>query len=670
MGVELDFYSMQDFTESLPEIDEIQSIGKGRQGHTVDEIFSLLEQKLPGYEVRQSQIELAKEIERAFASGKTGLFEAGTGIGKSFAALIPALLSGKKVVVSTATIALQEQYISKDVPALQQVLPFKISAAILKGRGNYLGMRRFQDHILEQSVDEDFVGWVNHTLNGDISELNFVPPYDVWAEINSDSDDCMRNKCPNFTNCFYFEAKRRAEKADLLVVNHALLLADAASKGSILPPYQYLIVDEAHNLPDVATDCFSISMSNRGIKRLLSRAAKRVNAPAHLLNEVEATAGQFFFRLNMAARQVKMRLREPVEGAEDLIFALAQLEKWLTDETFEHLLDVDMAREKAQLKAKTLLSTIGAYHRCLELLDDPSSEWVTWLERTERGDVKLEVIAAPLDVSRYISETVLAKPSLESSVWMSATLATAGEDPFSFFKNSIGADRYVIQKQVESPFDFASQALLYLPQNMPEPSQPGYLPRALEEIEKLIELTEGRAFVLFTSRNALNTAYEALFDRLPYESRRQGDMPRQRLIEWFKDTPHAVLFGTSSFWEGVSIDGDQLSLVVIDRIPFQVPDDPVYEARCQEMQQDNERSWFNELALPYASMRLKQGVGRLIRTRRDRGVVAILDSRLTKKFYGRKVIECLPPMRIIRALPTLASGVMQDFLDFGQDYNH
>ncbi|CAN5454532.1 ATP-dependent DNA helicase [soil metagenome] len=640
-----------------------------RGDYTVERIFEMLAESLDGYEVRDPQLDLAHHIERAFNTKKTGIFEAGTGVGKSFAALIPAFLAGKKVVVSTATIALQEQYMNKDIPILKEIFPFEINAALLKGRGNYLGIRRFRDHVLEQHIDDDFVGWVNNTQYGDVSELDFVPPYDVWGEINSDSDDCLRNKCPSFASCFYFEARKRAEKADILVVNHALLLADAASGGSILPPYQLLIVDEAHHLPDIATDAFSRSISNRGIRILLGKAVKRLNPPGNLINDIEHLSGQLFVRLNAMARSARMRLREPVEGAIELIFALKTLRDWLENQTFEHILDVDLLREKAQLKAKSIISTISGYCACLELIASPSAEWVMWLERTERQEVKIEVVAAPLDPSHFISDLLLNKAGLETSVWMSATLATAGDDPFEFFKRSIDADRHVIQSQVPSPFDFENQALLYLPPNMPEPNHPDFFQNALIEIERIIELTEGRAFVLFTSKAALNNAYQALAPRMPYEARKQGDMPRQKLVEWFKATPHAVLFGTSSFWEGVSIDGEQLSCVIIDRIPFQVPDDPVYEARCEQMKEDTDRSWFNDLALPHATMRLKQGVGRLIRTKKDRGLVAILDSRLTKKYYGRKIIECLPPMKLIRSLPSLDSHIMEDFLDLGQEYS-
>jgi ATP-dependent DNA helicase DinG len=635
---------------------------------TVDKVFSLLSDKLDGYEIRDPQTDLAHAIERCFSSGKTGIFEAGTGVGKSFAALIPAFLAGKKVVVSTATIALQEQYINKDIPVLQSILPFHIDVALLKGRGNYLGLRRFKDFHLEQEVDEEIVDWVNSTSYGDRNELEYVPPFNVWYEINSDSDDCLRNRCPNFNDCFYFEARRRADKADLLVVNHNLLLADAASMGSILPSYQLLIIDEAHHLPDIATDAFSMGVSNRGVRMLLGRAAKQCNPPPHLLGDVENCAGRLFMRLNMIARQAKMRLREPVEGSVELALALGALKQWLEEEPFEQILDIEQAREKVQLKAKALASTISGYIRCLELMTMPSADWVLCLERSERSEVKIEVVAAPLDSSHYIRDLVLNKMGLEASVWMSATLATAGDDPFQFFKRNIGAERSIVQEQVPSPFDFQNQALLYLPQDLPEPNDRDFLQYALPQIELMLELTEGRAFVLFTSHYALRAAYAALGQRIPYESRCQGDMPRQKLIEWFKKTPHSVLFGTSSFWEGVSVDGDQLSCVIIDRIPFQVPDDPVYEARCEEMKNDPERSWFNELALPYATMRLKQGVGRLIRTRRDKGLVAILDMRLTKKAYGRKIIDCLPPMKIIRTLPSLESRVMEDFLDLGMEY--
>jgi ATP-dependent DNA helicase DinG len=620
---------------------------------SIQDIFARLSEQLESYEHRSQQMQLALEIERAFLAGKTGLFEAGTGTGKTFAALIPAALSGKKVVISTNTISLQEQYIKKDIPALQKVLPFEIEAVLMKGRGNYLGLRRWEEHVLEYGADDRLMEWTHDTETGDVSELDFIPHWDTWGEINSDSDDCLRNRCPQFSKCFYFDARRQAEQADILIVNHALLLADAASKGSILPKYDLLVVDEAHHLPEVATNAFSLTLSNRGLRALCTKALKRVSAPGGMVHDVESQGLDFFQHLNMLCQYPRTRLRKPVQEAVDLSLTLSILKKWLEDQTFENLLDVDMSREKAKLKAKGLVATINAYMALLEILAYPNPNWVVWIERSDVTGSRIEVVAAPLDPSVFLREHLLDKDDLQSSVFMSATLATGGDDPFSYFKRTVGLE-HVIQSAVPSPFDYAKQAVLYLPNNLPEPNTPSFLSAAVLEIERILEVTEGRAFVLFTSKSALNAAYEILAPTLAYPCKRQGEMPRQKLIEWFKETDSAVLFGTSSFWEGVSIDGDQLSCVIIDRIPFQVPDDPVHEARCEALKQDTSKSWFNDLALPHATMRLKQGVGRLIRTNKDTGIVAILDPRMTSKQYGRRILECLPPMSIIRSLRGLA----------------
>lgn len=628
-------------------------------------MLDLLSGKLPHYEDRPQQLLLTKQIERSFTTGATGLFEAGTGTGKSLAALIPAILSGKKVVVSTNTISLQEQYINKDIPVLQDVLPFQFEAALLKGRGNYLGLRRWEEHLLEQATDDRLLDWVNTTETGDISELDFVPPYDVWYEVNSDSEDCLRNRCPRFSQCFYFEGKRRAEKANVLVVNHALLLADTVSMGSILPPYDLLIIDEAHHLPEVATDSFSLGISNTGVRILCSKALKKVQAPPGLVHDLEYESAEFFQRLAGNCRYLKTRFRTAIDGAADLGLTMKALRQWLDNQTFEHLLDVDLARDRAKLKAKSLISTIDGYIACLDLMANPDPEWVLWAERADLAGTKMHVVAAPLDVAGYLQSHLFDRPDVQATVLMSATLATTGDDPFGYFKRTCGLDMHVIQEKISSPFNYAEQAVLYLPRNMPEPNSPQFMPRALEEIHNLLDFSEGRAFVLFTSKAALNAAYDQLSRQILYPCKKQGDMPRQRLIEWFLSTPNSVLFGTSSFWEGVSVDGDQLSCVIIDRLPFQTPDDPIYEARCDKLKGDTERSWFNDLALPHATMRLKQGVGRLIRTARDCGLVAILDGRLTSKQYGRKILECLPPMRIIR---TISGTTSLDSL-FYRDYS-
>lgn len=617
---------------------------------SVEDVFALIAERLDSYEHRLQQVDLARSIHQTFSRGQTGVFEAGTGTGKSLAALIPAVLSGKRVVVSTATIALQEQYINKDIPALQAVLPFPVQAALMKGRGNYIGLRRLDDQLIEEEIDERLTEWLKETTTGDVSELDFLPPPEVWTEINSDSDDCLRNKCPRFNQCFYFEARRRAEKADILVVNHALLLADAASSGNILPDYDLLIVDEAHHFADIARDAFSAGITNRGLRRLATRAHKKVNAPPAMVQDVEIEGAELFRRLLERCQAAKTRIKEPVADVRGLRDSLSVLGKWLESQEFEQVLDVDMAREKLKLKARALVSNIGNFVQCLDLMEEPDPDWVLWAERGDASGSRFEVVAAPLDVAPFLHDKLFQRQGLMASVWMSATLATGGEDPFAYFKRTVGAPADVIQLKVSSPFDYQRQSVLYLPDGLPEPNHADYIQQATGEIERILSLCHGHAFVLFTSYYALNKAYEILQGRLPYDCRKQGDMPRKRLIDWFRSTRHAVLFGTSSFWEGVSIEGDQLGCVIIDRIPFQVPDDPVYESQCERLKADGEGSWFADLALPYAIMRLKQGVGRLIRTRGDRGMVAILDPRLTRKQYGRLILECLPPMRLVRSL--------------------
>ena len=620
---------------------------------TVISVFDKIKQKMPRYESRDSQIHMGESIQYCFKTGKTGIFEAGTGVGKSLAALVPAALSGKRVVVSTATISLQEQYIHKDIPLIQDVIDKKLSVALLKGRSNYVGLRRFQDHMREEHVDQEIIDWVEETEFGDISELEFMPHFETWQEINSNSDDCLRNRCPHFKDCFYFETRRMAEKADIIVVNHALLRADAASLGKILPRYDHLILDEAHHLRDIATETFSSSISTNGVKRLAGRAQRRVSAPITLVDHIQRDANDFFHHLSNMFEGKKLRIREPIVEAKPLLDSMQDLRDWLERQEFDDILDVDMARDRMKLKAKALMTTIDGYKHCLELICQPSLDWVVWAEKQDFSAAKIKVTAAPLDVSEHIHDALLNKPGLESTIFMSATLATDTEDPFGYFKSSVGVAGKVVQDQFPSPFNFQEKSVLYLPKGMPNPNSPNYLFAIADRIEEVLEISKGRAFVLFTSRYALNKIFDMISHKLPYEAKKQGDIPRSKLVEWFKSTPNAVLFGTASFWEGVSVDGEQLSCVIIDRIPFQVPDDPVYEARCERIQADQEKNWFMDFALPHAITRLKQGVGRLIRTQEDTGMVTILDPRLTEKFYGKRMVRCLPPMRVVHGIDTV-----------------
>lgn len=619
--------------------------------YSIETIFERLSEKLSLYEYRPQQMEMAQAIDRALKGKKTGIFEAGTGTGKSMAALIPAAICRKRVVVSTATIALQEQYIQKDIPLLQELLPFPVKASLIKGRGNYIGLRRLNDYKTQYEIDPRIWQWLEYSTTGDRTELDFVLPAEQWSEIRSDTDDCLRNRCPNFSQCYYFRARKEAENSDILVVNHALLLIDAVSGGSVLPPYDVLIVDEAHQLPEIATRSFSLNFGVRGIRLLASKALRQVHAPPHLVHTLEEDAQEWFHRIRALQNRGKAtRLGSCPDNTLPVVRSLHLLKEWLEQQEFNDILDVDNQQEKLKLKAGALAKIANNYATCLELFYSQDPNWVYWLERHDNQVENIELVASPLQVADFLEKHIFEKEGLESSIWMSATLATGGEDPFSYFKKQIGAPRQVLQLQVSSPFDYGRQSALYLPKFLPDPNDPQYLPACAEEICHILTFSQGRAFVLFTSYYAMNTVYQKIVDRLPYPCQKQGDMPRQKLIEWFKSCPTPVLFGTSSFWEGVSIDGSQLSCVIIDRIPFQVPEDPIYEAKCENLKNDGSRSWFAELALPYAIMRLKQGAGRLIRTRLDTGVVCILDPRLKRKPYGREIISCLPPMPVIDSL--------------------
>lgn len=598
---------------------------------------------------------MAQAIERVLKKKKTGIFEAGTGTGKSMAALIPAALSRKRVVVSTATIALQEQYIQKDIPLLQELLPFSLKASLIKGRGNYIGLRRLSDYKAQYEVDPRIWQWLEHSSSGDRAEMDFSLPAEQWAEIRSDTDDCLRNRCPNFSQCYYFKARKEAENSDILVVNHALLLIDAAAGGSVLPSYDILIVDEAHQLPEIATRSFSLNFGARGVKLLASKALRQVQAPPHLVHTLEEDAQEWFHRMRAVENRGKaVRLSRCPDNTLPLIRSLQQLKEWLEHKEFKDILDLDNQQEKLKLKATALAKIAGNYATCLELFYGQDSNWVYWLDKQDNRLENSELVASPLQISNFLEKHIFDKEGLESSLWMSATLATGSDDPFAYFKKQIGAPSGIVQLQVSSPFDYGKQSALYLPKSLPDPNDPQYLLACAEEIRHILDFSRGRAFVLFTSYYAMNTVFQKIVNEIPYPCQKQGDMSRQRLIEWFKQCPDPVLFGTSSFWEGISIDGSRLSCVIIDRIPFQAPEDPIYEAKCEILKNDGSSSWFAELALPYAVMRLKQGTGRLIRTKQDTGIICILDPRLQRKPYGREIISCLPPMPIIDSLPDYA----------------
>ncbi|AGY58365.1 ATP-dependent DNA helicase [Gloeobacter kilaueensis] len=620
---------------------------------TLSDAFDAVARILPNYEVRQAQLDMARAIERGFAERMPVVAEAGTGTGKSFSALIPAILSGKRVVISTATIALQEQYLYKDIPLLQRALPVRFQARLVKGRSHYVSKRRWGESLLAPGITW-LREWYEDTTTGDLADLPTSPPADIWEDIRSDKDDCLREKCPHFDSCFYFESRRSLAQAQLLITNHALLLIDRASHGQILPDFDLLVIDEAHQFAEYASRALTLALSNFGVGRTLGRIKKQFPLIGVALSQAEATSNFFFETLLSGSQQTRRYNIDPVL-ADDLASALVRLLQAL--KALDLGSDDSLEANVSRMRRDRLVETLTGYEGNLRVLADPGESWVNWIEyqTTRSGAVNVTLNCTPLDVAPPLSQWFSNLEEGPTTVWMSATLSTGGNDPFDYFRRQVGLPPNTAQELIfASPFDFSEQALLYLPTHLPDPNDAAYTAAIAGEIEKLVNFSEGRAFVLFTSVQQMKQVYNLLEAKLLWPACHQEQMPKRRLIEWFRTAKNPVLFATASFWEGVSVEGPQLSLVIIDRIPFQSPGDIVYDARCEQIvRATGERwAWFEKLALPHAQLRLKQGAGRLIRTRTDQGVVAILDPRMGRKGYGHTILKALPPMRVLRQFDT------------------
>jgi ATP-dependent DNA helicase DinG len=595
----------------------------------VDTVFGpggAIERELPGYEPRPEQAALAAAVDRALDMGEHLLAEAGTGVGKSLAYLVPALASGQRVVVATATKALQEQLLDKDVPVASAAVGRPVDVVVLKGRQNYLCRRQlqgFQPFLLGNGRDalawESMQGWLDTTQTGDRAELEVEPTDALWAELAVGADRCSGRRCPFHGSCFAEGARARAAEADLVIVNHALYFAHVASGGGVLPEHDAVVFDEAHRLEESAASWLGGRVSRALLRRLandIERACREAQKPlpARALDRVER-GGERLLRA-VAPAAGRRRLREvPAEPAALLTDALTDLADTLQGEG-----------EELDALSRRALGCAAQVEACLT---PDERERVVWSEP--------DAIAwAPVDVS----------PELRDRLWddgptailVSATLAT-GEDA-GFVRRRLGLD-HARETVVGSPYDFGSQALLYLPRNMPDPRSDEFVDRAAEEIVELLTLSEGRALVLTSSYRALDAYRERIRGRVPYDVLVQGEAPRERLLERFRDEVDSVLLATSTFWQGVDVPGEALSLLVIDKLPFSAPGDPLHEARCEAVERGG-GDWFRDYALPTAVLQLRQGFGRLIRGHGDRGVVAILDPRLRTRGYGRAFIGALP----------------------------
>ncbi len=611
----------------------------------------------PFYEYRPGQIQMAKAVAAAMQRGRHLCVEAGTGTGKTLAYLLPVVFSNKRVVISTATKNLQEQLFLKDIPFLEEALGRRFSVCYMKGRSNYLCRSKLdkidQEAYLFSPHDPEYLKrikeWAQITQTGDRAELADLPEdFILWRHLDARRETCEGQKCRNFDTCFVTKVRQQALASDIIIVNHHLFFADLALRqgdfGSVLPDYSMLIFDEAHEIEDVATQYFGTMVSNyrveelvRDTDRLLAECAASSPFLSDQLAKLAARSMDFFG--GFQRREGRYTLR-PLGAGADIRRGLEGVD------------NIDGAYRALRTQLEVLRSALGAIsvqsegvealiRRCGELEEDfaavmesESADHVYWCEVRGRG---VFLWASPINIAPLLRERLFSM--VDCAVLTSATLSTGGN--FSFIKSRLGieeADELIIP----SHFDFAKQSVLYIPSNIPEPREAGWVRQASGELETILGASEGRAFVLFTSYSQMEQVYWSLKDRLPFPMLMQGEKSKAGLLQSFRSVPHAVLFATSSFWQGVDVQGEQLSCVIIDKLPFSVPSDPVVAARIAQIDRSGGNAFY-DYQIPAATILLKQGLGRLIRSKTDRGILAILDKRILTKSYGKMFLRSLPP---------------------------